>query len=293
MKTRFFVLAALALAAAACDNDSERPDYDGRVAARFTADITPATRVSGTAWDEGDRIGITGAAYTNIPFILKEGRFCEDGLTIYYEDSETQTFNAYYPYDEAGGLLTATTDAAAQQNQTTIDYLFAAGATGSYISPVVKFTDKTDEGGDDNSFHHSMSRITLTFKAGDGVYFNQIKPESYTLDGVKLTGTFDTTTGTAAAGDEAQAGTLTMELADGNLSSSVILFPQTAASLSLVVRFNSQEYKATLTLPDGALKAGNNYTYTVTVRNQKIEVGDAEIASWIDVPTSDGVNATL
>ena len=49
MKTRFFVLAALALAAAACDNNSERPDYDVRVAARFTADITPATRVSGTA----------------------------------------------------------------------------------------------------------------------------------------------------------------------------------------------------------------------------------------------------
>ena len=62
-----------------------------------------------------------------------------------------------------------------------------------------------------------------------------------------------------------------MELADGNLTSSVILFPQTAASLPLVVVYNNLKYLATLTVPEGALQAGNNYTYTVKVRNKALK----------------------
>ena len=49
MKTRFFALAMLALALVACNNDNENLNGDP-VAARFTADIAPATRASGTTW---------------------------------------------------------------------------------------------------------------------------------------------------------------------------------------------------------------------------------------------------
>jgi len=54
MKTRFFALATLALALAACNNDNENLN-GAPVAARFTADIAPATRAGGTTWDNGDR----------------------------------------------------------------------------------------------------------------------------------------------------------------------------------------------------------------------------------------------
>ena len=284
MKTRHFALAALALTLAACNNDNENLN-GGPVAAQFTADIYEAvsTRASGTTWDDGDCIGITGAGYTNIPYVLDNNRFKPQSTVIYFNDIETKTFHAYYPYNVAGGVLTATTDAAAQQNQPAIDFLFASGATGDKDSPVVSFTDKTKDGGADNSFHHRMSQITLTFEAGDGVDFSVIKPERYTLDGLKLTGTFNTADGIATADDGAQTGELTMELADGNLTSSVILFPQTAASLPLVVNYKSQEYHATLTVPEGALQAGDNYTYTVKVRNKDLEVSEATIAKWNDV----------
>ena len=286
MKTRFFALAALALALVACNNDNENLNGDP-VAAQFTANIAPATRASGTTWDNGDRIGITDigndSQYGNVPFILKNGKFEAEGKVIYIEDTKTHTFRAYYPYNAAGGILAATTDVTAQQNQPAIDFLFASGATGDKNSPVVSFTDKTDKGGADNSFHHRMSRITLTFEAGDGVDFSMIKPERYTLDGLILTGTFNTADGIATADDGAQTGELTMELADGNLTSSVILFPQTAASLPLTVNYRSQNYRATLTVPEGALQAGNNYTYTVKVRNKGLEVSEATIAKWNDV----------
>lgn len=287
MKTRFFALAALALALAACNNDNEILNNDGPVAAQFIADIAPATRASGTTWTGGDRIGVTDIGndtqYGNVPFILKNGKFEAEEKVIYIEDVKTHTFRAYYPYNAAGGTLAATTDATAQQNQPAIDFLFASGATGDKNSPVVNFTDKTAEGGEDHSFHHSMSQITLTFEAGDGVDFSMIKPERYTLDGLILTGTFNTADGIATADDRAQTGELTMELADGNLTSSVILFPQTAASLPLTVNYRSQNYRATLTVPEGALQAGNNYTYTVKVRNKGIEVSEATIAKWNDV----------
>lgn len=288
MRIRHFTLAALALALAACNNDNENLN-GGPVAAQFTADIYEAvsTRASGTTWDNGDRIGVTDIGndtqYGNVPFILKNGKFEAEEKVIYIEDAETHTFRAYYPYNSAGGTLAATTDATAQQNQPAIDFLFASGATGDKNSPVVSFTDKTKDGGADNSFHHRMSRITLTFEAGDGVDFSQVKPERYTLDGLKLTGTFNTADGIATADDGAQTGELTMELADGNLTSSVILFPQTAASLPLTVNYRSQNYRATLTVPEGALLAGNNYTYTVKVRNKELEVSEATIAKWNDV----------
>ena len=288
MRIRFFTLAALALALAACNNDNENLNGDP-VAARFIADIAPATRVNseGTEWTGGDRIGVTDIGndtrYGNVPFILKNGKFEAEEKVIYIEDVKTHTFRAYYPYNAAGGTLAATTDATAQQNQPAIDFLFASGATGDKNSPVVSFTDKTKDGGADNSFHHRMSRITLTFEAGDGVDFSMIKPERYTLDGLILTGTFNTADGIATADDGAQTGELTMELADGNLTSSVILFPQTAASLPLTVNYRSQNYRATLTVPEGALQAGNNYTYTVKVRNKGLEVSEATIAKWNDV----------
>ena len=285
MKTRFFTLAALALALVACNNDNENLNGDP-VAAQFTANIAPATRASGTTWTGGDRIGITDigndSQYGNVPFILKNGKFEAEGKVIYIEDAKTHTFRAYYPYNAAGGILTATTDATAQQNQPAIDFLFASGATGDKNNPVVSFTDKTAKGGEDNSFHHRMSRITLTFEAGDGVDFNVVKPERYTLDGLLLTGTFNTADGIATADNGLQTGELTMNLADGNLTSSIILFPQTVASLPLVVNYKGQEYHATLTMPEGALQAGNNYTYTVKVNATGLTLEGCTIGSWAD-----------
>ena len=285
MKTRFFALATLALALAACNNDNENLNGDP-VAAQFTASIAPATRASGTTWTAGDRIGITDIGndtqYGNVPFILKNGKFEAEGKVIYIEDAKTHTFRAYYPYNAAGGILTATTDATAQQNQPAIDFLFASGSTGDKNNPVVSFNDKTAKGGEDNSFHHRMSQIALTFEAGDGVDFSVVKPERYTLDGLLLTGTFNTADGIATADNGAQTGELAMNLADGNLTSSIILFPQTVASLPLVVNYKGQEYHATLTVPEGALLAGNNYTYTVKVNATGLTLEGCAIGSWVD-----------
>lgn len=283
MKIRLSTLAVLSLILAAC-NKNEDLNGDDPVAAKFAAGITPVTRASGTTWDAGDRIGITGigTVYDNVPYILKNGTFEAEGTVIYFQTTGEVVFRAYYPYSPTGGPFPVTTDADAQENQPAIDLLFASGATGSTHSPEVSFIDKTDEGGEDHSFHHCMSQITLAFEEGSGVNFDLVKPVGYTLSGLKLEGSFDTASGTATVGDQAQAKDLTITL-DGAVQSSLILIPQEANTLPLKVNNNGQTYYATLTVPQGKLKAGDNYIYTVTVRNKGIEVSKAEIATWNEV----------
>ena len=282
MKTKLFVLTTLGITLSACTNDNDEM-IDGQVAAVINADISNSvlTRASGTAWADSDEIGISESrfGYNNVPYRWESGKFTPAGTIIFFQDDDPTTFSAYYPYDSNGGTLTATTDATAQQNQPAIDFLYATGATASTHNPEVNFTDDTDAGGTDCSFH-------------SGVDFSTIQPTGYTLSGLVLEGSFDTTTGTAETDDATAAQDLDMTLTNGALTSSVILFPQTKASIGLSVYYNSQPYTATLDIPDGALKAGNNYTYTVTVRNKDLSVSSATISDWNPV-NGGNVNADL
>lgn len=294
MKTRFFAFAALALTLAACNNDNENLN-DGPVAAQFIADITPATRVNseGTDWTDGDRIGVTGAGFTNVPYKRENGKFVTDGTTIYFNDTETKTFNAYYPYQAEGGTVTVST--AADKQGTGIDFLFASGATGDTRSPEVSFTDKTDKGGEDNSFHHRMSLIKFTFKPGDGLIFNETEPAGYTLEGLKHEGTFDTATGTTAV-TAAVESPITMQLG-GATTSQVIILPQgVTTSLDLTVSFNGLNYITTLPNPSkpeaNLFSAGYAYTYNITLNNKGITVEEPEITPW-EPGNSNDVSITL
>lgn len=294
MKTRLFAFAALALTLAACNNDNENLN-DGPVAAQFIADITPATRVNseGTDWTDGDRIGVTGAGFTNVPYKRENGKFVTDGTTIYFNDTETHTFHAYYPYQSDGGTVTVST--AADKQGADIDFLFASGATGDTHNPTVSFTDKTDKGGPDNSFHHCMSLIKFTFKAGDGIIFNETEPSGYTVDGLKLEGTFDTATGTTAV-TAASESPITMQLG-GATTSQVIILPQgVTTSLDLTVSFNGLDYTATLPNPSkpdaNQFSAGYAYTYNITLSNNGITVEEPEIKPW-EPGDSNDVSITL
>lgn len=294
MKTRFFAFAALALTLAACNNDNENLN-DGPVAAKFIADITPATRVNseGTDWTEGDRIGVTGAGFTNVPYKRENGKFVTDGTVIYFDDTETHTFHAYYPYQAEGGTVTVST--AADKQGTGIDFLFASGATGDTHNPEVSFTDKTDKGGPDNSFQHCMSLIKFTFKAGDGIIFNGMEPADYTLDGLKHEGTFDTATGTTAVTEAAES-PITMQLG-GATTSQVIILPQVVnSSLELKVSFNGLDYTTTLPNPSkpeaNLFSAGYAYTYNITLNNNGITVEEPEITPW-EPGDSNNVSITL
>lgn len=294
MKTKHFALAVLALSLAACNNENEILNNDGPVAAQFTADIYKAvsTRVNseGTGFTDKDCIGINSEDITNVPYVRENGQFGPKGTTIYFNDTETKTFSAYYPYREdselQNGIVSVNTDQYGQGPE--IDFLFASGATGSTSSPTVSFTGE-------HAFKHCMSLVKLNFLEGEGVDFSEKNLKHCILEGLKTVGTFNTTTGETALTVN-YTSPITMWFDDGATTSQLFIFPQILNSiniLNLSVVYNGVEYTTTLPKPSTSkLDAGYAYTYNITLSNKGITVEEPEIKPWEDGETND-VSITL
>lgn len=181
-----------------------------------------------------------------------------------------------------------TVSTAADKQGTGIDFLFASGATGDTHNPTVSFTG-------DHAFHHCMSLIKFTFKAGDGLSFNETEPAGYTLGGLKHEGTFDTATGMTALTAAANS-PITMQLGGATASQVIILPQEVTIPLDLSVSYNGQSYKATLKLPEtptaNFYTAGYAYTYNITLSNKGITVEEPEITPW-EPGNSNDVSITL
>lgn len=303
MKQRLFtigVTGCLIMGLVAC-NDNRESDRVEPVEAVICADIDNlSTRAIGTSWDPGDVIGVSTLStegkthYINCPYIYDVDGFGPAGeMTIYFQDDHATSFCAYYPYGGTAGtdagILTARTDA--EHQGADIDFLFATGARASKDSPTIGFTGEA-------SFAHCMSQLTLTFVEGFNVSLGNGQLEGYSIEGLRLSGTFDTATGTAGADTEADAETLSILLAPdaisgGTCTSTVILFPQEAPSLTLTVRLDGTDHTVALPLPDNELKAGNNYSYLINVSSPVgVTAGNVSITGWADVSGND-VNASM
>lgn len=312
MKGKTYLAAAAfsALALVSCNKNNVIPvPEDGTVAARIAAGIGGVrTRAAGSSWAANDAIGIstvtgTRTDYSNIPYKWDGASFLSDGAVIYFQSPEEVTFNAYHPFTgtagTSAGTIRAVTKAANQtaEAQPLIDFLHASGARADKTDPVVAFTDKTADGGEDNSFRHRMSQVTLKFIEGDDISFEG-RLASYTLKGLRLEGAFDTVTGVAAADAEAAAEDLTMELngpaatAGVYLAAPLVIFPQgvTGGQIALEVVVDGETYRTNLSC--ASLDAGNNYIFPVKVKKTGLSAGDAKIKDWSDV-VGDSTDATM
>lgn len=285
-------LGMAALAFAACSN--EEVLNDGLVAAQVSAGIEGVqTRAAGTSWDSNDRIGISctsngQTSYTNVLYTISDassGSFAST-TPIYFQDLEEVTFSAYYPYTANGGTISKTIAAADQEAeaQKEIDYMFATGAKASKASPEVKFTN---EGNTDARFKHCMSRLSFTFNKGAGTDLQDMT--DFTISGLKMDGTFNTTDGTATVTATAQGVDLkiteTPSTSD-TYARSLILFPQQVENgkFNLSLTLGGETYKTELSVPNSgtSLTAGNKYTYTITVNKTEITVSQSSIEEWGD-----------
>ena len=280
MNNKLFALAALALSLAACTNDNEVMD-NGPVAAVINAEISDAvaTRASGTQWDNGDAIGITGGIYTDIRYAYSNGSWTVDEASdpIFFQTPGDVDFTAYYPQgaETANITITAEQQSTAPDEQTgftpqsQIDFLYGTGTGGVSTGGKVDF-----------SFSHRMSRLVLNFTGSD---VDLADLSEYTLSGLSMTGSFDTAIGEAKATDSASD--LKMD-ATGITSSSLILFPQAVTEATLKVVLGGQNYTATLTFPKAnavqGLESGYSYKYNVTIKKDVLTVSSATINNWND-----------
>ena len=109
MKAKTIIMTTLAtVVLAACSNDENNVINSGPSKATFTATIAGQvnTRVYDQTWNEGDLIGVSGMSggvpYTNVQYetINGDGNFTisNPGDEIYFQDGNTVTFTAYYPW---------------------------------------------------------------------------------------------------------------------------------------------------------------------------------------------------
>lgn len=311
MKTlRFLYIAATALLFAACANEDEGLGNNGPVAATVQADISKNVTTRATVdntWTTGDAIGVyvTSAGNTtgtNVKYEYMEGGKFDSANPIYFKDNKEQTFSAYYPYiddpnndkfDGDGWLMNDWTIDYSNPSNTLLanDFLFASGAIASKASPMVNFTDLNEVGESlpekDHRFKHKMSLIAFKVIPGEGIESSKSNLQSITLDKIKTQGKINVKTGaTEATGTSTKTTLPVTGLLNEDRVCQFILFPQQFENNMLAISCNVlydestiNNYTTLMYLPEG-FEGGKKYTYTITVRNNSIVIGDANITSW-------------
>ena len=303
MKTNWNTLAtvSLALLLAACTNDelTDNPLADGPVALNVTAGINQATtRVSidennSASFTEGDQINVVADEEETYTYTLQGSSWSAIADPYYFQSSASVNFRAWYavpdvtPTENAISINTQTQTIDATTGWNQWDILATPSVAASASNSTVNFTG-------DNAFQHVMSQVTITFQPGDGIS-NLTALSGYTLKSLTTDATFNTLTCELNAGSE--TGNVTANITDAAGTSytctPLILVPQTiTGAIGLEVTYNNQTYEAYLTAPTNGLQPGSSYTYTVTVSNTGLTVGDAEISDWT-LQTPINGNATL
>ena len=305
MKNMYVMAVLMAGTFAACSNDEigGKPDQASspvEISGNISGMVSqPKARAVDAAWGAEDRIGVTVDEnnsgntvdnYINIQYRYETGnsfRVLNEGDTdnnIYLKGEAEYTLSGYYPYQGVNGTLpgdagklTVNTNGSFQTSstQSSIDFLYAS-AIGRNGQPV------------EFQFAHKMSKLVLNFEAKNGATLSDI---TYYLRNVKLEGTFDVKTGEASLAEvqtvsDPELKMMIKKPAEGKMSSSVILIPQTISGNALLeVHMNNETYVAKIA--DLILKSGYSHPYNVTFENPAMTITKAEITPWTEEEEKD------
>lgn len=275
---------------------------------RTTASDNLKVRTSsgGDEWEQNDGVGIfmltTGGTVTsgsdrladNIKYNATPGTPASDATfapaslseTIYYPQSGSVDFVAYYPHAAKGtgtGQVNGSTymykiSVADQTDPAKIDVLYAEASNIAKSKTAVNLT-----------FSHKLAKITLDVKAGDGFTATDIQSLAATavkFGAMPLTAELKLQDGTLTA-DPAGADFSPLKAATAttgyNATFSAVLVPQAASTYTgrtVVFSIGGQNY--TWQIPDTEVfAAGSQYIYPVTVKKNGIDVGAPTITNWI------------
>lgn len=289
---RYMMLGAVGLGLAACSDDGPVTVGGGEsVAAVVTADIagTSQSRAVGTQWDSRDQIGISGTVSGKYCFNQGYSTWSGDGAFtlswgdgIYFEDTNTATFSAYYPFKSDLNVdnPVISFNTANQSNSKSFDFLYATGAKGSAINPAISFTGNA-------AFNHRMAQLALRITAEPSNGFDAtdiLQNGVVKLSDVENNGEFNALTGEVSMLPAADADSRGIELAAGSMTvdgttatANLILAPQTLSDATLTVDYNGKTFSTKIS---PVLESGKSYSCTVRLTKTGLKVVSAEIVDW-------------
>lgn len=263
----------LLFAASGCTDDAD-PDTRlpaGKYPMTFTAAVEglTATRVAGKdAWAENDEVAIqigTGTTPKKYTVTSSGSLTVASGDTPFYWTNQTMQVNAWYPYNkDAKPDVTVKSDQNTGNNYLLSDYLEAVDAT-------VTFADKQ------LTFKHRTAKVVVTLVKGDGV-----------TDVSGATVTFVNQTGVDGNGNTVTPKT---ETESDVTTYTALLIPQQLTTeksfIKVSITTDGIEREYFYTPKEGTdLIAGQEYTYTITVKKEGLQVTEGTPVSWNETPVS-------
>ena len=284
------ILAAAALALAACGNDENL--NDGPVAIRLSSSLEVQTRaasgIQGSAFDEGEQVDvfITEDAQTPtttypqpLTYTTGTGGAMTPSVQPYFPTSgEDVNIYAYYPantvkdMNESAEDVTFTVEA---DQSTDASYKASDLMFGMAANPVGRQSSAIPV-----TFRHLLSKITVNLTPGDGN--PSLDGATVSLMNVRLDAQLTPSDGTVAEGTGTQDESVTVTTGTGG---SAIIPVQTVASGKQFIRVQLQTGgNLYYTLPQNAtFQGGKVYTYNI-----KVNLTDLEVTSSITNWTTDG-----
>lgn len=317
MKTKaFMAMAALALVAAACNNDDEITDnWNGEIRlssgleAQQTGTRSISTVLQGIQIAESNHVGFfinenvepsatASTTYTQNLDYTANGSGGFSGTTVYFPQSGNGVnIYAYAPYKADlkpadGYAFTVKTDQSLDADYIASDLLWGqpmkekSDNPGTYVTanPVARTKNNVNV-----SFSHLLSKIEVELTAGSGLTPDDFKGATLSIQNTKPNTTLTLANGniSEASGDAidiiaAKYGTSTTP----TLTAAAIVVPQIVAKgtkfMKLHLATGGDLY---YTLPNGddlTLENGKIYKYTITVNLTSLTV-TSSITEWVSI----------
>ena len=212
----FYAGALSALALTGCKSNDDNSEWLGSDGIIFTSYIEGLTsRASGSAWDDGDKVGIFMTAgadeFENRQYTASAaGALTPAGSALKWpEGVETADFLAYYPYTASLNGKTYAVDVTNQDDPKAIDLLYSNNATGVANGNAVNL-----------AFKHQLSQIVIT--VGKDETIASTSGLAITISGMNTKANFDLTDGSLTATDS-KANIAMNVNEEGTLAEAIIL----------------------------------------------------------------------
>lgn len=304
-----YFMAGMALLFTACSSDNDQAQEEA-MPIRLTANVAQVTtradvdiqnqqflankKVKVYAEENKDN-GVASTKYAEGGYVFvasgSGALYPETGAYPYYPtSSNTVALTGYAPYTDTKKVTKATTSFSVASDQRD---------ESSYIDSDLMFSNNITNQGKSSSpvqmtFNHKMTKIIVKLKA-----YNPDNDESQqenlnailigsivTLKNVAKTVTFNPTTG--GVSNPTNVGDIELSN-DGYYQSAAIIAPQTVAQQSLFIQIKMKTGGDIMDfrLPQQFNFAeGMAYTFTITVRQDAIVVGEYTIEDWIETPVT-------
>ena len=276
---KLFLLGACLLALAACEKKSVSPEPTPEQGEKRLVRIAPVmTKVSETAFEAGDAIGVTMIrsntdVYADNTKMVFDGSIFSGSLMWYAEGTDGSSVTAYYPFNEAGP---ANFTVQADQSAGTSTSDFVAGVKTGVLPSAHAVT---------LPFKHKLTRIVLNVtNNAEG------EPTSIALKGAKLAAKIAEDF-TATVDETADAGVIVAHKISAT-QYDLILPPQTVSLIATVTTAGGNELSQAL--QEAELKGGMQYSISMIVNPSDLKVAfGAEIAAWEDGGEIGGDNTLI